>query len=431
MKVRILSILIVAAALSVLLSCQGSDSRSFAVLLWPPEESGLEAGSIFPTPASPDAEGAITLAAESGEATVERFRVRLFEEESEATQFQQKYAQFANAYARAQRQALPVRNEPTNVDSRIVYRLRESELMKVLGRTNTIDNLDGLSGYWYRVLTQDGTTGWVFGYYLEVLSDESVAQDEENETRTVLDQFFANVWRPVYFAEMLDSGHIRLERFQPQYGLFPDREARELRLVLPEHEHTFTYTDIIDAGRNRYTFRGSSFQLIVRNDRQISTQYTIDGRGYNIAMQTVEEDIRQEAENERERRRRLYSALRQQGEQMVSNAYGEIRFFEARRFEWHAYDRLVPRAIPPSAGNSGTVELNVFVGSQLRQNYDGALRFNFEGIDDEQSPVFLYQLRNDGLRLVHVPRQQIDEDVIRSEPLSPLILFFSAQQEIE
>jgi hypothetical protein len=428
MKLHLKAFLLAVGLVLFVVSCQNGRDQQFAVLLWPPEGSGLEPGSVIRASLPQNSEETVRLRPEedaTGE--VESFRVRLFQEQSEAERYREEYAQYATVFARAQRQALPIREAPREDDSRVVYRLRENELMKVLGRTDSIEQVGGLSGYWYEVLTEDGSQGWVFSYHLEVVSGQEPTEPAEEQGSAALDTFFGGVWRPIYFAEMIDTGHIRLDRFRKQYGLFPNRQARELRLSLPQHETTFSYSDIVDAGRNRFSFTGSSFQLVVRSDKEISIQYTVDGQGHNLAMQTINADIEQERQNERQERARRYQRLQEQGGVLASNAYGELRFISGRTFEWNQYERLVPRVIPEQAANSGTVHMDVFITSELEEDYDGAFRLSFRGVANGEGPHFLYGLRPDGVRLVYVPPEQVKDDVIRSEPLSPLILFFSAQ----
>jgi hypothetical protein len=420
--------IVVVLGLSV--SACSSRPAGYGVVVWPGQEATVESGSFVELTERPESDEALQLRLpqEDRSLRLAAWRVRTFEDRDEAQNYAERFAQYAQAYGRAERRALPVREEPSNSDqTRIVYRLRDNERVKILDRSDTVADVGGLQDYWYKVLTEGGVDGWVFGYYLEVESDGSTEggtagtgqQDE------ALQVFFENTWRPIYFAEMQETGNIDLERFRSEYGLFPNEADRELLLRLPDHEKTFTYERIVSGGRSRYTFDGTSFQLVVRSDEEISIQYTVNGEGFNIAMQTIDADIAELREEERDERDARYAALRDRGPLLESNAYGTITLEANRRFGWNGYDRLVPSIIPPEAGESGRVRFDLFITEELREQYQGVISFHFGRQTGDEAIHFLYAFRSGGVRFVHVPAQNVDEKLVREEPLSPFVLFFS------
>jgi hypothetical protein len=224
---------------------------------------------------------------------------------------------------------------------------------------------------------------------------------------------------------MIDSGRIDLERFRPEYGLFPAPEDNELRLNLPEHSATFEYEGWTRGRDREFIARGTQFSVLVRRARDsISVRYTIDGDGYNIAMQSINRDIQEIREREEERRDALYDSLRSRGTRLVSDAYGSIVLTEDEAFRWSGFSRLVPAVIPRQAGSTGHIRFDHFLSDSLAEEYDGALSFRFAGVEDEPV-VFLYSYVSGGIRMAHAPPETIEEKLVESESLSPVIIFFS------
>jgi hypothetical protein len=172
---------------------------------------------------------------------------------------------------------------------------------------------------------------------------------------------------------------------------------------------------------------GARFSVIVRSETEISVQYTINGEGYNRAMQAIERDIEEVREQERARRDALYEALRSRGTRLSSDAYGSILLRENMAFQWSRYSRLVPSVIPSSAGASGFLRFDHFLSDDLAGEYDGALSFRFVGAED-RPVVFIYQYVSGGMRLAHVPPENIRDKVVLRESLSPVIIFFSFEE---
>ncbi|NBF39801.1 MAG: SH3 domain-containing protein [Spirochaetes bacterium] len=419
------TVIVISVFVSVLVSC-GGGSQGSGVVLWPPEESSLEYGMVVAINDSSEVEETYTVSpVEDGEQeTVPQWRVEVFGTEERAGEFAAEFEDYAETFASAERQALPVR-EDADRTSNIVYRLRRGEEAKVISRSDQPSDEAGFVDYWYEVLTRDGSRGWVFGYYLSGI-EGSGGGGEENDPvdDPLLSRFLSTTWRPVYFSRMLDSGRIDLERFRANYGLFPEPGENRIRLNLEDQSATFEYEGWSRGRSREFVARGAPFSVIVRAENSISVQYTIDGEGYNVAMQSVEREIAEVRSAEQERREERYNSLRSRGNRLVSNAYGNILLRDDGAFQWAQYSRLVPSVIPASAGASGYIRFDHFLSQSLAEDYEGALSFRFVGATG-QPVVFLYQFVSGGLRLAHVPSDDIRDKVVLRESLSPVIIFFS------
>lgn len=422
------------AALAVLGAC-GSPSIGTGVVLWSPDEAVIRSGSVVAVLSQSDITDTYRVSAEELAEPLEiaRWRVELHAEESAAATRAAAYAAAldgnASLHARATRSALPIRSEPRAVTGNTVYRLRENEQIKLIGRQPERTNLEGLVSYWYEAMTETGERGWVFGYTLQVFdpTDDTVVVDTGRDTDPLIDLLLQNVWRPVYYLDMISSRAFDLELFRPEFGFFPRPEDNQFELVLPYHATIFEYERIAPAGSRRYVAEGTSLQLTFQRNDELSIRYTLDGRQYILALQRVPGNIQEYVENEIERRRARYQRLLDQGPDFGSDAYGALTLLENQQFSWTGYQRLVPTAISPRASSTGRVDLGLYLSPALRQKYHGALSFRFDGAEGATS--FVYQLLEGGVRLVWVPATNIRDRVVQSVGVSPLTVFMSAVGE--
>lgn len=410
--------------LGILTASCGNRPDTYGVILWSESTENPSNAAIIPITETSRAgdRHVYGLESDSGGREIESWRVRIFDDLDSAESFRGEYQEYADLYARANVNALPVR-EREDRSSPIVYRLRLNEEMKIIDRSVEPSNEGGLVAHWYRVLTKEGVEGYVFGHHLTVFDANVGIVEEEPEVDPVLRGFLSKVWRPVYFGEMIERGTFDLELFTPAIGFFPEPENNRFRLVLPQYTEVFAYDEIVQVANRRYLAEGTSLQFIVRGEDLASLQYTHEGEPASLAIQTLEEDIPMVIQAERERRGALYEGFLELGI-LHSSAYGTIEFFPDRVFEWRNYGRLVPNAIPRSAGRSGTVAFDVYPGSAFESRYDGVISFYFDGADD--APVrFLYANSAGGVRMQFVPTDDVEENIVDRESMSPLVIFFS------
>lgn len=414
--------LLVLTVLSLIVVACGDRPDAYGVVLWSDADGEPETGAIVPIVETSRAGDTHLLNLDASNDEIDSWRVRLFDDREAAETFQAEYQEFEDIFARANVNALPVRQRQDRLSS-IVYRLRDGEEMKVLRKSAEPFNEAGLVAHWYHVLTEEGVEGYVFGYHLTVFDAEVGIVEEEPEADPVLQEFLSKTWRPVYFAEMLESGTFDLGLFTPAIGFFPEPEQNRFRLVLPKYSQNFVYDEIVKVAPRRYMAEGTSLQFIVRSENVAALQYTRGDGPVSLALQTIEADIEEAIEQERERRRNLYEAFLEVGI-LHSSAYGTIEFFQNQEFEWRDYDRLVPNAIPQRAQGSGLVAFDHYAGREFQDSYEGVITFRFDGAPN--SPVrFLYAHSNGGVRMQFVPETDIRDNVVVRESLSPVVIFFS------
>ncbi|MFP4152248.1 MAG: SH3 domain-containing protein [Alkalispirochaeta sp.] len=419
---RVFSFLTVVLILASTISCsRGPDG--YAVLLWPDTDSSLEAGRVLEVIDDSAIGNSIRVTSNDEEFLVETWRVIQFDDYEVATAYAEEYAPWTDAYGRSLRTALPVREQPDRTSTRM-YRLRDGELMKIIGRLEEESDEAGLIDYWYHVLTREGLTGWVFGYYMELTGAAGRSLDPAEEfdnTDRIVRDIAATIWRPDYFPRMVSSGRIALDEFSPRFGFFGDPANQRFRLVLPEIERTFDYVDYYSDEDRVITFEGTDLTVTLTSPERIEVGYLENGRRRNADFVLFEEEIPVIIEAERERREALFEELYNRGSTLVSTAYGTMELTDRGAITWTGYERLVPAVLPTGFNGSGRFEFALHLADDLLGRYDGAL----ELINAASPVVFLYSFTDDGVRFVYVPSRLVDEsNIVTDEPISPIVIFF-------
>jgi hypothetical protein len=397
-------------------------------MLWPEPETPLSAGDILPVVGTSRLQETMTVNAGSETITLSTARVALFEDEPTAQAFLEEFAPWQESYARSTLTALPVRADPDRTSTRL-YRLRDGEMVKILGKTDEQFDEGGLVDYWYQALTENGVTGWIFGRNLELVSagGRSLEPGDDQDQLDRLVRDLAEVsWRPRYFRDMTRTGRIDLERFAPRFGLFGDFEESRFRIVMPTYQKEFTYTGYSAIGRNAAGFENSDLSLQLIGEEQLEATFLLNDRRRVETFILFDEDINEVVRTEQARRAQLLDQFLSRGDGLISTAFGSMELAPQGTLVWEGFERLVPDILPPGFDGNGSLRFSLFIDDSLRGRYDGALRIMMRG---GMSTAFLYTLTDDGVRFVYLPPRLIDQDnLVRVEPSTPAVLFFRFYQ---
>ncbi|MCG8453073.1 MAG: SH3 domain-containing protein [Spirochaetales bacterium] len=403
-----------------------------AVVIWPPEDSVWKPGDLVTVKDEsflrdtyivnlPDQRRLKT--------EIDQWRLRLFKRTKDAEAWAKNLGEWTDVYAICQYQGLPMRSEPSNTASR-VYRFRDGDEVKVLGRNPGPVQVGNLQGYWYHVIADGGVNGYVFDYHLQVIrrnSDGEVVLNQRTVTDETLDNLLAAPWRPKNFSEMVVGRRVDLNLFRSDYGIFFDMESKTLSLRLPEKTVVETWTDIIRTKTSppRYDFLGTSFRFTVNADNFVSVQYNDEQSEKFEAFIRLDEDMDEVIESEQNRRATLLEQLSEEGPTYGSRAYGELTIQEDGRFLWTGKSALISRGlISAKAGNDGRILFDTFADRSIASRHDGAFGLRFSNGEEAR---FLYAFENNGLRLLYVPSTATREGgVVTSDQfIDPVRLFFA------
>ncbi len=428
-KTKISRAFLLVLLLTLILSC-AQEYRSFAVLLWSEDEVTLENGSIFGILGKSDVRKEFQVhkvsdlnQSETVIMNMPFWRVQVFASLKEAQTFTNDRKALWSAWARSNRQALPIR-QAAQRDSPMVYRLRTDEKVKVVSRAVLPSSEADLFGYWYEVLADGGTKGWVFDYELEVSGEANggiakVSQDP------LLDLFAGN-WRPDSYLGMIKDDKFDFDEFNPEYGAFFDQENKRFRLRLSDENVDIKYNRFDSRGRRSFFIANTGVQITVNSADEIIIEWFRSKEKTLRVMKFTNftANIKEIYEKERLRREQLIARLRGNG-LLTSQAYGSLALKANGSFVWQGFEVLAPSLIPSSADGTGSARIKYYLGDEIKALYQGVLSFNFNYAGGIEEVNFLFQIHGNGVRLEPVSRANIKDQIVTRTSTDALIIFFN------
>ena len=372
----------------------------------------------------------IRLLDEKGDATgdpisVPVWRVHEFSSHNDAQKWLNEHKVTNHVFARSTRQALPVRDSPMVKGDNIVYRLRDQEVVKVLEKQEKETDQGGLKGFWYHILTDTGTDGWVFSVQLDVYEPGVTKPAAELDEDAQLNALSNGNWRPEDFSVMIAAHQFDLDVFRPDRGFFLDPQQKNIHLALDKDILDFPYKALEKLQRNTFQAMGTSVQIVFRDEKSIIVQFQKANSVLSKVFLNLDDDIKTIYENELGRRSGLLDLIRGPKGTISSSNYGTINIGSNANFTWNGLDSLKPRILPASVANNGSISFNIYLDPSLRDNYQGVITFNFKTQDGIEAVNFLYQTRPDGVQLEFLPRSLIKGNIAKKSDSSPTVLFFA------
>lgn len=359
----------------------------------------------------------VSVPGSKSKAELAQWRLEFFGSKSKAKAYRAKHKPYLSMFALAMRDGLPVREKPENTSKR-VYRLKQREAIKIVDKAvggGEVKSGDlALEGDWYNVLASDGTRGYAFSAVLK-MADSSVQEVDKTELKpdrsseASVEALLAKTWRPEYFRRMIDERRFDLDEFDMRYGLFGDVKARAIRVSLPPKQQlSFSYESIFRLKGRLYGFRGSEFQIQLRDDPNsiVANFPDADGKGTSAVMVQVPEDIEAIRRGENLRRAGLFDAIYSHGSSLISLDSGSIQLSANARFSWDGY--RIPGVAEDQESQGGYLVFDRYVDEDLAEGLDGVLGLRFDSADPKKTQYFYYNLSESGLRLEAVPLDAFD-----------------------
>lgn len=343
----------------------------------------------------------------------------------------EKYAEYQRKYAKVKLDGLPIRHEPVNT-ARQVYRLRESEIIRVLYKgegSAVMAGKSALQGDWLRVLTNDGTIGWCFSYNLNVFDERDEQKDSSSDSDAfVIDEYLTKIltatWYPESYADMIRTGRIDLGAMSPYYKFDTGFVSGEVSININGLKEKASYKGLSKVGSNVYQFDDTGFKMTVRSSSFIVVQYIDElGMPSSFNFVTLSTDINEVIAKEQERRKSIFDKIVSAGPSFSSSNYGTIEFTEDFGFAWTGYSLLTPSLIPENSGVTGSVALGYFLGESLKEEFDGVLTLTFD--ENARKINFFYKLESDGLRLEDAQRAQFKKSLAVDRSSNPVVMYFA------
>jgi len=356
----------------------------------------------------------------------------------------QVFSKYALVYAENLQDGLPVRDTPDN-NARRIYRLKTGEIIKILsvaeGSPAIGSTGDPLPGEWYKVLTEDGSTGYCFSYRLKLFEHSGGQLAAVNNVITEksedpeLEELLSKTWSPESYLTMINSRRINLEDMSRQWRFEPGHETGLARIYVAGTDNSYAYTSIHPDGPRTWRFDGTNLSMQLRAETTLAVQF-LEGGGSTRTLLfvslpvSVDDLILQETA----RRERLYNEIFSQGPVFTSNNYGTITFKEGPppagggTFSWRNFNLLVPQFIPEGIEGNGTILMDLFLDTSLENRYDGAFTLRFT--NTKIALYCMYSLDNQGFRIEIVPDSSIEDVTITRRGASPMVLYFFRDTEL-
>jgi hypothetical protein len=418
----------------------------WGVLLWSTEDPAIPAGTVLPVYIRSNIDhvwvAGIPKKYRSPENSINKIEIPLWQLElvgrqGAAAKRAALYADYAAIYAETLQDGLPIREEPDNIARRI-YRLRQGQTVKILAQVEGNPAIsatgDPLPGEWYRVLTEDGTTGYCFSYRLKLFEHGSGtpadAPPPEQREDPDLDRVLSAVWSPEWYGTIVSSGKLDLEELEKQWRFVPGEDTGIAHLYLPGIDKTYPYTGIESTGSRSWRFTGSPLEMSLRSDTLLAVQYNdAAGAVKTHLFITLPSKVNDLVIQETERRSALFQNMFDLGPAFVSANYGTFTLLAEEQFSWTGYDLLSGQVIPPSVLGRGSVTMGLYLDYTLEDRYDGAMALNFSGIGGPAVPVyFLYIIDDQGFHIEHVPAENVEGVTVMRRTANPLVIYFFKSQ---
>lgn len=409
----------------------------YSVLLWNLPENQLQDGDIVPVYIKSNISHVYVIGTSKGKVEVPLWQLTEPVSKFKIKKVQARYAECRHVYASVALDGLPMRAEAVNT-AKQVYRLRKNEVVKLLYKVRGQAPMTGgkpLEGNWYRILTEDGTSGCCFSYNLRSFETDITGQrvgggDEIQEVNpnADFDLRLLNVWYPDSYKAMIDSKRVDPAKCIPSYNFHLDDETKRLSFRMPGIDKSWDYNGAVLTGPNTYQLTDIPIVVTVRYDSYIVVRYTGEsGKPEDFNLVLIDGQLEEIIAAEVERRETEYEHIYMYGPSFKSGSYGNLTFNEDGTFEWTNNRLLVSSAvISSSAGNSGTVSIKYFLNKSMYQLYDGVLTFKFNG--KNKSVNFLYKMEENGIRFEDATGATIDRtNTVTERGISPLVMFFSKQ----
>ena len=434
-------IALLAAIVALLTACQ-ERRVGWGVVLWAPQE-GID-GSVLSISGESDIQDVYRYTDAETVREIARWRVRLFTDRQQAEAFAVSYRDLVHTFGYAARNGLPIR-EAADARSALLYRLREGEAVKIIGRGEGPVTVGDYRNFWYQVLTADGTQGFTFGEFLllfETGEDPQAAADRLLGEEAELERITGVAWRPQYYADMLLRRRIDLTRLNDTYGFTVEPGSRTVptagevppqgagglaRMRLPELDLAFAFDRIDRIGEEVFVLHGSGVRIVSETEWSIMVSFQYEGRLQTQKFVVLDADVQDLIAAERERRDRIYEALRESGPTLRSSAYGEVLLEPSQRFRWSGFERLVPGVIPADAAGTGTVTLRLHLSRPLRAEYSGALTMAFDRGGEAAPPAavtFVYARDEEGIRMALAGDVDEEQLLVLGTAAPPLVIYF-------
>ena len=415
-----------------LLALTGCNNKmGYFLVAWPEDFSVMGCADLFPVKSESHLRKTHILNLGNKKyAEIASFRGFVFRTLKEAKEAQSELWQYKDLFAYAEAKT-PVRENP-DVQSARVYILREGQVIKIVGRGKDKVQLgERLSGYWYKIITEDGIIGYCFDKNLTIYMDDG----KGNSTRTVditmfTDRFFGSSWYPMEYMEEMEQDYPDLTVLRDGRCLWGDSEQKEIYLRNGRKEIKFKFTEVKQQSSNRILFVGSSVDISFYPDGRLFVRYSDEGVDHSEFFTTLETPLQDYIAEQNKLKTDEYNKLIGRVVYFENPDYGRLKFNSDKTFVWTERYETMAEFIPSANGDKGIADNRRYVSSKLKKSrgYDGVITLTFSRTAKELTFIFK-RLTNGDLQLIYVPEEAFRGLVLTKVPENSRIFVFSPVNE--
>lgn len=431
-----------AFALSIFLSVffvSCSSKLGYAVILWAEDATELQIpnNTIAPVVAESVIHDTYTVSYEKQDITIKRGHVAFFLQKRQAEEFQAKTADSANLYGICLSSRGLVVREDASTQARQIYKLRPREVVRILRPASSMQNLGGLEGKWYEILTEDGTRGFAFDYYLEIDSrdggnkvvkeanqgEETLEAKPQNLEPAVLNGYW---YSDAFINQLTTREQIDLRKLEGNpYSFYADSARKLLIYKGGELSWQRNYDKFSSEAGDTLVFPGALSEVRVLNNNQINLLFRVSESSTRSVSVRLNRLSSGELSNYRKialsQRRRSLEKLLSYGNQWDSvSRYGSIRLSSDGQFTWSSTEALERDGlIKAGESGQGILYFPYSLGPKIADRYQFLL--NFEFVNGSRL-LFLMKIEEDGshasLRLASessIDKGVLDTDIFLEE----------------
>jgi hypothetical protein len=423
------------SALLVLASC-GLGRMGTAVVVWAPEGGTVKNGDLVWVWEQSRIRKTFKIERPEGGGSfeVDQWRVKSFPGESEAKAFQAAFLPLKDTWAVSGKQGLPVR-EAADANSNRIYKLGDTEEVKVLSTSGTKVKQGNLEGMWDQILTQDGYSGWVFDYYLTLVTKTGGNTQQVKASGSgdqLVQTVLAQSWFPDEMRNMVEQDRINLAVFRPDAGLRAVSSPASFLLVLPGTEGPderieLPVQDAQKLSDSTYNFGGPNqvkVQFTNAEGSKMILSFVWQGKARSVPLTLLDENVGTLVSRELASRQQKLNEILGRGHTLKSPTYGTLKIAADGTFTWDGYQTVFPDVTT----GEGKLSFDWFKDKRLFNEFR-ALRLQFGADQGGVSKVFLYRFLKDGFQMLPAAPGDLDpvKQTVVNESKSGLSLFFTFQ----
>ena len=349
---------------------------------------------------------------------------------SEVKKFSRDYKKFTNIYAICSYQyGLYIRTKP-NTFSSTIYKMRPNQIVKVLTIINKEVKIQQFTGKWIKVITDDGTTGYIFDYYLKIYEQKTSnspikiikypESKKEIDPKTRINMIVNRLWYEQSFVNRLipEKGLPDDRFFNDKNGFIIDTKKKKVFYKNEKIAVEENYQKINYLSSHLFELKGSSFKLKF-NDKLLTINFIYNGKEIIKKLRYVPKNKLNRIKQAiiQYKRDKITSLITNIKQNCLLNLFSEnhligtLNITKVGNFQWENLTFLQQKNIIDYSNktHNGQISFIYQLDESLKSKYDGIISFTFYNSQITISFFYKINSRNHNeINFIYIPSKNID-----------------------